>query len=37
MVLITKWENGIRVSELAVENEMAKLTIMTILKEQVNN
>jgi hypothetical protein len=30
--LITKWEKGTRVSDLAVQHSMAKSTISTILK-----
>ena len=32
--LITKWEKGTRVSDLAVQYVMAKLTISTILKNR---
>jgi Mor family transcriptional regulator len=32
--LITKWEKGTRVSDLAVQYGMAKLTIWTILKKK---
>ena len=33
--LITKWEKGTRVSDLAVQYGMAKSTILTILKNRV--
>jgi Mor family transcriptional regulator len=32
--LITKWENGTRVSDLAVQYGMARSTISTILKNK---
>jgi hypothetical protein len=32
--LITKWERGTRVSDLAVQYSMAKSTILTILKNR---
>jgi len=35
--LITKWEKGTRVSDLAVQYGMAKITISTILKNREAN